>query len=534
MIIMTQTRREFLQKSALFIVALAGTKVVHAMLTSKPKGNNGSGNDTKKNVEYKPSLEDDLDAYSRRMARVHEKSVLQINQRDIVDQCAMIDRDYENIIKNASDNYGIPISTLEAMILIESGGDPTARSGSAYERSGLCKISLENARKFGLKVDIERSNNLTMQIDEFYVKLKQGKIDNAHFEKVVRQLQEKRREIDERFNPEKSLDMMAKYLRQGIDMFGALDLAVWSYRAGNEDVAKTMYKFMSPDVPTKLSLSNGTISEDASKIGRWTKNQGSSLAQVSYQVAEGRHPNTESFLSSLKEKSHLYYFDVLAAERIFSIFRSNPDELLQMSDAYNEVKITRIPDLEQELGWFRPDQKERMYEDVSQLKKGYEHGLLVPFPNDQKVFGFSIDDDPVSGIGVKDFGNRNLYQGASKEVVGLLMYLGNKLRGKAEVFATSGVRTKAYQEKLESSKHSTHIFGQGVDIGYSSLSPEQKNAINDELVTMQKLGLICYTLKEGDHFHIAVNPEAKGMFEKIYIKGLEHYHSLKDKVAINK
>ena len=515
-------RRTFLSVAALVL----GGAAAYGLWPVKRGPKNS--NPRPKKPEFVPRLEDNLDAYSRRMARVYEKVLFQTKGRAIVNQCRLISEDYGDFIQETSRRYGIPASKLEAMILIESGGDPTARSGSAYEKSGLCKILPETARLFGLNVEIERSDVLTKQIDEFYVKREEGKIDDEHLKKVVSQLQEQRRQIDDRFDPAKSIDLMARYLRQRIDELGALDLAIWSYPAGNDNVARAVYRFMSPTVPTKLDF-HDNIPDDILKVGRWAKNSGLSLAQICYEVAQDKHPMTEAFLKSLKDKSPSYYFDVLAVERIFETFRNNPADLLKTADAYNEVEISRIDDLEQELGWFRPDQKDRIYSDTDHLKKGYAKGWLVHFPDDVKVFGFSVDKDPIAGIGVNDSDNAELYQGASKAVAGMLMYLGHELRGKSKVLVTSGVRTPKYQATLGSSKHSTHVFGCGTDIGYAALSYEEYSNLNKQLSKMQKIGLTCYTLKEGDHFHIAINPEAENLFEKVYDQGLKHYVALKGK-----
>ena len=107
-------------------------------------------------------------------------------------------------------------------MLLESAGRPEASASDDLEGAvGLTQILAETATSLlGMQVDVRASERLTRRLA------------NARGPREADRMRAKRRRVDERFDPNKSLAATGRYLKLAMDEFGREDLAVVSYHMG--------------------------------------------------------------------------------------------------------------------------------------------------------------------------------------------------------------------------------------------------------------------------------------------------------------
>ena len=107
-------------------------------------------------------------------------------------------------------------------MLLESAGRPDARASDDLEGAvGLTQILAETGTNLlDMQVDVRASERLTRQAA------------TARGPREADRIRAKRRQVDERFDPQKSLAATGRYLKLAKDEFGREDLAVVSYHMG--------------------------------------------------------------------------------------------------------------------------------------------------------------------------------------------------------------------------------------------------------------------------------------------------------------
>ena len=125
---------------------------------------------------------------------------------------------------------------VEAMLFLESAGRPTVMAdGTPASATGLMQIIPSTAVSLlGMRVDLARSleiNRALPRAQRQAVLAPKAKKRRAARQRVRRLLRE-RKVVDERFDPQKSLDGAVRYLLEARRRFGRDDLAIASYHMG--------------------------------------------------------------------------------------------------------------------------------------------------------------------------------------------------------------------------------------------------------------------------------------------------------------
>jgi soluble lytic murein transglycosylase-like protein len=129
------------------------------------------------------------------------------------------------LIVRAARGSGFSPNVLEALVLVESAGRPEVLAGSdVSSAAGLTQIVASTGRQFlRMHVNTDISRRLTRAI---YRAALRGHFVRAH------QLAVRRRHVDERFAPMKSLRATVRYLTKARGYLGRNDLAIVSYHMG--------------------------------------------------------------------------------------------------------------------------------------------------------------------------------------------------------------------------------------------------------------------------------------------------------------
>jgi len=369
---------------------------------------------------------------------------------------------------------GIDPDVLEAMVFLESAGYPDARASDDLEGAvGLAQILAGTATDLlGMRVDLEESRRLTRRIRR------------AEDPARVRRLEERRRTVDERFDPEAALTGMARYLAIARERFGQQDLAVVSYHMGIGNLEDVLEAYGEDDV---------------------------SWARVYFDATPRDHPRTYGLLAGFGDESASYLWRVYAAREIMRLYREDRDELRRRMRLH-----TAKASAEEVL---HPPRRTEVFRDPDALEEAYASGELRPFPNTPARVGLRRDRD-MGELAARLDADPGLYRGLRPEAYALAVYLAAGVREvagtRAPLIATSTVRDLEYQRLLlrrnlfATRGYSLHTTGFAFDIRRRYVSRAQAVAFQYMLDRLQSLNLIAWVREPGT-IHITVSREARAL-----------------------
>jgi hypothetical protein len=257
-----------------------------------PGGGNRSGEYDP--LAYDSSREQDLE---RRAASGFSDVVYEKSPGGVVATARRTAR-WRPLVERAAKASGVNPDTLEAIVFLESAGRPDVVAGGNLEGAvGLTQILASTATALlRMHVDLGRSRDLTTRIAK------------ARTARQLRKLERARRQADQRFDPQRSLQGAARYLKLAQDKFGREDLAVATYHMGmgNLDTLLSRYR------------AEGGGDDP-------------SYAQLYFDSAPLRRPRTYALLSSLGDDSSAYYWKVRAAREIMRLSRDDPAKLARQA-----------------------------------------------------------------------------------------------------------------------------------------------------------------------------------------------------------
>jgi hypothetical protein len=367
-------------------------------------------------------------------------------------------------IEEVAASAGVEADVLEAMVFLESAGYPDARAASDLRGAvGLTQILAETATNFlGMRVDVDASERLTRKIR------RRGPSPA---------LLARRREVDERFDPEKALAAAGRYLQMAENSLGREDLAVASYHMGIGNLQNVLAAYGEPDA---------------------------SWAQVYFDATPRSHPRAYRLLSGFGDDSATYLWRVYAAREIIRLFGEDRAELgrlarLQTAKASAEEVL-------------HPRSRTRIFETPDELEEAYHAGELRPFGG---IPGLRADPQ-MGELARRLDSERRLFRGLRPEAYALAAYLSVGVRDvgetRASLIATSSVRDLSYQRLLARSNayathdYSLHTTGYAFDIRRDYASRTQAVAFEYMLDRLQSLDLIAW-VREPAAIHITASGE---------------------------
>ncbi len=382
---------------------------------------------------------------------------------------------FRALVEAAAETADIDADTLEGLVLLESAGRADAVADPQLEGAvGLTQILAETGR-----------NLLEMQVDPAgarrigrSLRRAERKGDSA----LAERLRERRRTIDERFDPPKALAATARYLVIAREELGRADLAVQSYHMGIGNLQSALRDYGEDDI---------------------------SYARLYFDSTPTAHEQAYRRLAALGDDSSTYLWRVMAAREIMRLYRSDPDQLDRVSvlqTAKNSAEEILHPQAETE-SFTTPDE----------LRDAYAGGRIVALPRaDLLERGVAIDRR-MGELAGRLKRSRTTYRGLREPALDLLAYVGaavKEISGDAPLVVTSTVRDRRYQHELlrrnreATPNYSLHTTGWSFDILRTYASRPQALAFEFMLERLQSHNLIAW-VREPAAIHVTVSAEAQ-------------------------
>jgi Family of unknown function (DUF5715)/Transglycosylase SLT domain len=382
---------------------------------------------------------------------------------------------YRPKVEEVAAGAGVDPDLVEGMVFLESAGRPEVMATNDVEdAAGLTQILAGTATALlGMRVDLDESRRLTRKI---------MRADRAGAAERSERLRARRREVDERFDPDKALEGTGRYLQTAMDEFGREDLAVVSYHMGIGNLQDVLAAYGDSEA---------------------------SYTQLYFDATPDRHPKTYTLLSGLGDDSKTYLWRVLASAEVMRLYREDRAELRRL-DGLHAAKASAEEVL-------HPLLSTEVYETPDDLEAAYAEGELRPFPNDSKRYG--LRRDPRMGeLARRIDTDRSLYRGLRREAFALAVYIAEEVREiahtKAPLIVTSTVRDREYQAALRrrnteaTGAYSLHTTGVAFDVRRVYSSRRQAAAFQYMLDRLQSLNLIAW-VREPGAIHITASSEAR-------------------------
>ena len=379
-------------------------------------------------------------------------------------------------VEEAAEASGSDPDLIEAMVLLESAGRPDARAGRDIDAAaGLAQILAGTARDLlGMRVDSRASERLTRRI---------RRAERRGEQAPAERLRAERRRVDERFDPEKALRGMGRYLKIARERFGRTDLAVVSYHMG---------------------IGNPERALEAFGAGAQV-----SYARLYFESGLDRHPEAWRVLASLGDDSSTYLWRVLAAGTIMESWREDPAALERLASLQ-----TAKASAEEVL---HPPARTPVYDTPDELDRAYGDGALVRFPAEPERKGLRLD--PRMGRLARRLGRSpETYRGLRPPALALAAWMGEEVRRlsgtDAALTVTSTVRDRRYQRLLArrnpeaTHAYSLHTTGWAFDVLRRYRGREQAVAFQFVLDRLHALNLIAW-VREPAAIHFTVSGEAR-------------------------
>ena len=405
---------------------------------------------------YSPvNLDDDPWAYSadreddfeRRASAGHSHVVYVKSPGGVLATARRVQR-FRDGIQRAADDAGVDPELIEGMVLLESAGRPDAIASDDLEGAvGLTQILAETATNLlGMNVDVRASERLTRRLTR------------ARGPREADRLRAKRRRVDERFDPQKSLAATGRYLKLAKDEFGREDLAVVSYHMGIGNLQGVL----------------GAYGDDEA-----------SYAQVFFDSSPDHHPRAYRLLTRLGDDSKTYFWRVLASEEVMRLYREDRPRLERLARLQESAPSGELV--------LHPPDRTEVFETKDDLTAAYLDGELRPFSNEPGRYGLRRDP------GIED----ELLWGLRPRAFELAVYMA---RGVREVSGTNAPLTVTRLVTTAEDGQGLHATGFAFDVRRRYSGGAQAEAFQYMLDRLQALNLIAWT-RDSRSIHITASGE---------------------------
>jgi hypothetical protein len=261
----------------------------------------------------------------------------------------------------------------------------------------------------------------------------------AHTERQIRQLEAKRRVVDERYDPAKAIAAQTRYVVRLARRYGTLDWAFQAYHGGEGGVQRTVSSYLGRSYPQFASAGAAIRGELPHRGGSQRVRPMLDFEDLYFGTTPRSHPEAFSYLYGRSDHHRYYWWKILMAERAIALYRDDPEEFLRQWRALR-------PGQRMEVAWY-PNAEELSFDTVADLKQGYESGDLVRLPADLKRHGLAAGN-----VAPMDAANAYHYKGLRPAAMGTLLRVAELYRkhgGGAPLGIHSLVHTTNYTRLLE-------------------------------------------------------------------------------------
>jgi hypothetical protein len=293
---------------------------------------------------------------------------------------------FRPLIDRVTKGTGIDPNMLEALVFVESAGRPQVIAGSdPADASGLTQILAQTGQSLlGMHIDLARSRRLTTEIDQAERGVNHGPLSRLFARRAA---------ADQRFDPAAALAATVRYLELAERQFGRQDLAFESYHMGIGNLHQV------------LALYDGGHPVP--------------YVQLYFDTAPDHHGAAYDLLAGFGDDSSLYYWRLLGAEQIMSLYRTDRAALRRLSSL--ELASDSTAQV------LHPPGSTLTFSDPAALAAAYQNRTLVPIPANAAVLGLALN--PAIGSAAHEVGGTpSLYRGLRPVALRLLVALAARVR----------------------------------------------------------------------------------------------------------
>src|SRR4051794_9490301 len=313
---------------------------------------------------------------------------------------------FRPLMEATAARYKADPDMLEAIVFLESAGRPEARAGNDLSGAvGLTQILAQTGSGLlHMHVDLAASRRLTKQIARARAKGSSLR---------VARLRARRRRVDQRFDPAKSLAGTGRYLQFARSKLGGReDLAVESYHMGVGNLQGALAAYGGDDV---------------------------SYTALYFGSTPLRHAGAYKRLAALGDDSATYLWRVLAAREIMRLRRQDPQELARLQSLHSR-KATAEEVL-------HPLGSTHVYANPAEIAQARARGELRPLPANAADLHLRIDPG-MGSLARRLHRRRVIYRALRPGALAVLVYIAagaNEISGQGPLTVTSTVRDRRYQ-----------------------------------------------------------------------------------------
>jgi soluble lytic murein transglycosylase-like protein len=410
----------------------------------------------------------------------------------------------------------------EADLLLESGGDPNARS--IANAVGVAQFLASTGRRAGLRVDTARSDALSRRIAAVEKSLEWLAAAPAGWARAPRpgaspwprerwlaqrraehrSLLAQRRRVDERFDPAKAIRVQTRYLLRLTRRYGGVDWALQAYHGGEGGVSRT------------VGLHTGTRGNLASRAGGLGALP---YAELYRRVTPTGSPAAFSYLYGRSDDHRYYWWKVRMAERALDLYRRDPAEFERQWQALR-------PGLPTDSVYYG-EPEPHSFADRAALAAGYREGVLVRLPPVAARLGVRPRE-----VAALDPASETLHQGLRPEAMGALLRVARLYRengGRSPLVVSALVQSAAYRAAFRR-RHPEkprpgmppqpdfHATGWCFDLA-PPLDPWDRKVLQWALSRLYdglRLSWRSETVADATRFHVVVNPAHREELTEAY------------------
>ena len=396
------------------------------------------------------------------------------------------------IFRRAAAESGWPVSLLEAIAYLESGGDTQAVSPAGPR--GLMQFSEATARAAGLR--IVRVTRFKIVTSRQRVRLKSGR---TVYRNVRRKTPYTVTIRDDRLNPERAAPAAARYLARLETKFGGRDWAIFAYHCGEGCVSDL------------LPLTQAAV-----------HHQQPAVAEMFFAASPARNIELYQALEREMQRDYspTYWFRVKRAEQLLALYQSDPAAFRELAEDFQNPIHPQRRAADRLMIWLKS--LDIFYQSADELRLASGKSLARAL-DDPRFFGFSLPE--IGGA------ERELYLQDSPAAIGALLYVAFETRRLFEDLKPKGERFVPLQVAelvstadrpaeagtlLVDPEFPEHSTGQVFDIDRSNLPRGERECLNFTLDDMGWGGYLGFIQVTGDTVHIGFAPSSREFFTAVF------------------
>jgi soluble lytic murein transglycosylase-like protein len=396
------------------------------------------------------------------------------------------------IFRRAAAESGWPVSLLEAIAYLESGGDTQAVSPAGPR--GLMQFSEATARAAGLR--IVRVTRFKIVTSRQRVRLKSGR---TVYRNVRRKTPYTVTIRDDRLNPERAAPAAARYLARLETKFGGRDWAIFAYHCGEGCVSDL------------LPLTQAAV-----------HHQQPAVAEMFFAASPARNIELYQALEREMQRDYspTYWFRVKRAEQLLALYQSDPAAFRELAEDFQNPIHPQRRAADRLMIWLKS--LDIFYQSADELRLASGKSLARAL-DDPRFFGFSLPE--IGGA------ERELYLQDSPAAIGALLYVAFETRRLFEDLKPKGERFVPLQVAelvstadrpaeagtlLVDPEFPEHSTGQVFDIDRSNLPRGERECLNFTLDDLGWGGYLGFIQVTGDTVHIGFAPSSREFFTAVF------------------